>query len=95
MCALIKQMLKMYGGMELQLHAVLSWHYTEVSGQPHAPGTLSLRDQSPVPVVGPRASLGEEKNYLSWLRIKPQSLRYPACSLVTVLNELSQPPVYI
>ena len=50
MCALIKKLLKTYGGMELQLHAVLSWHYAEVSGQPHAPGTLSSRDQSPIPV---------------------------------------------
>jgi hypothetical protein len=27
-----------------------AWHYAEVSGQPHAPGTLPSRDQSPVPI---------------------------------------------
>jgi hypothetical protein len=42
--------MKSYGGVDVQIHVFLPGHYLEVSGQLHAPATLTPGKEPPVRV---------------------------------------------
>jgi hypothetical protein len=87
-CLIKHHEVKTYQGVYLQIHLSWVWNHIDVSGQLHAPATLSSRERaSRKNWRGPKAAMESmEKHFLLLLGIEPWFLCHPAHSLTAILD---------